>query len=191
MKTTLLTVSVVAVSATIGLLAATGIPMEEINSLQTGQVENNQSDQSNTLELGSTHEHALFWIVENSSEKDLTSNRFQFNSRYVHLENNKSRIVHKHAEGVTWKNFLDTINTTVNNTGDERVCLTVYGNESCSKGAAYLNGEKAESFDQEIEQGDNFLIILGTEKWKEEAAEYMLKELPQDYKLERSRGNRV
>ncbi len=195
MRTTLLTASVVAVSVTVGLLAATGLPMEEINSLQNSlqsdQTENNQSEQSRTLELGSAHEHALFWIVENGTEKDLTSQKFQLNSRYVHLENNKSQIVHKHAEGVTWRDYLNTINTTVNNTGENEVCFSVFGNRSCGEGGAYLNGKRLESFDQEIRQGDNFLIILGTEEWRQRAARYMQEQLPPNYKPEQSRGKRV
>ncbi|PSG99391.1 MAG: hypothetical protein BRC29_04700 [Nanohaloarchaea archaeon SW_7_43_1] len=139
-----------------------------------------------------THEHALFHVVINGSEKDFTDQKFQLNARSVHLENNRSAIVHKHRTGAEWKDFLETINTSYwrsNSTGN--LCLKIYRETNCGSGAVYLNGEEPDNLEREIFQGDNLLIIIGTENRTSVVDKYMKKQLPPDYKPASSRGNRV
>jgi hypothetical protein len=154
---------------------------------------NSDSEMDQMAEIGplnSAHEHASFYVVVNGSEKDFTDEKFQFNSRYVHLENNKSNIVHKHAEGLTWEMFFQTINLSAS-TEDEELCLEIYGNSSCGNGSVVLNGELNASMDQEISQGDSLLIILDTKNWRDISEEYMRKQLPEDYQPQDRRGRSI
>ena len=157
---------------------------------QEQQDQEGNTDGPDEYVLGSAHEHALFHVVINDTEKDFSSQRFQFNSRYVHLENNRSSIVHKHADGVRWSHFLSTINVSVNSTNQTSVCIEVYDNRSCGPGAVILNQEINSGLDREITQGDNLLLIIG-DNWREKAREYMEQELPEDYKPQRNYGRSV
>lgn len=174
-------VPVILVSALIGL--STGVFFNpEVVDIELPEVEASESDNRGRIgRLGSAHDHALFHVVINGSEKDFTDRKFQFNSRHVHLENNKSEIVHKHATGITWSMFFQTINLSTSTENDE-LCLEIYGNRSCGNGSVVLNGEFNASLDQEISQGDNLLIILDTKEWRDGSEEYMDKQLPEDYR---------
>lgn len=141
-------------------------------------------------QLGSAHDHASFHVVVNGSEKDFTDRKFQLNSRYVHLENNKSDIVHKHANGVTWNMFFQTVNLSTSTKKDE-FCLEIYNKSSCGDGSVVLNGQINASMDQEISQGDNLLIILDTKEWRDISEEYMKKQLPEDYRPQNRRGRNI
>lgn len=167
--------AVILVSIGIGLVASTGI-----------------SQPTETEASQETHEHALFHVVINGSERDFTDEKFQLNARDVHLENNKSDIVHKHRTGVQWSRFLETINTThwrSNSTGN--LCVSIYSETNCGQGAIYLNGQKVNDLDQEIFQGDNLLVVLETENQSQVAERYMKQQLPPEYKPRSVRGNRV
>lgn len=141
------------------------------------------------FEYGTAHEHAMFYIVVNGSEKDLTSERFQLQEDYVHLEGNRSNIVHKHAEGVEWKDFLETINTSIDS--GEEFCIELYAENHCGDGKAVLNGVEDPDLSREITQGDSFLVIVETENMSDKVDEYMKRQLPRVYKPSGSRGKRV
>lgn len=131
--------------------------------------------------LNSAHEHALFHVVVNGTEKDFTDQKFQLNSRYVHLENNRSDIVHKHAKGITWEMFFQTINLSTPTENGE-LCLDIYNSTNCGNGTVVLNGKVNASLNQEISQDDNLLIILDTKEWRSVSEEYMKTQLPEDYR---------
>ncbi|MFQ3275141.1 MAG: hypothetical protein ACI9SF_000283 [Candidatus Nanohaloarchaea archaeon] len=176
METYEIAATVILLSAGIGLLTSIGFSQPV-------------DDQTDTQE---THEHALFHVVINGSERDFTDQKFQLNSQAVHLENNKSDIVHKHRTGVQWSQFLDTINTTYwrsNSTGN--LCVSIYSETDCGSGAVYLNGEKTEDLNQEIFQGDSLLIVLNTENQTAVVNEYTRQQLPPEYKPPAVRGNRA
>ena len=179
METYELASSVILVSISIGLIASAG--------LSNG--ENGNPSDTNSEEV---HEHALFHVVINGSEVDFTDQRYQLNARDVHLENNRSDIVHKHESGVTWSRFLNTINTTYwrsNSTGN--LCVRTYETETCGDGAVYLNGEQVEDLDTEFRQDDHLLIVLDTANRTQVVEEYMKQQLPQEYKPLSQRGRRV
>jgi hypothetical protein len=179
METYELASSVILVSVSIGLIASAGIANGETESSSDGH-------------QGEVHEHALFHVVINGSEVDFTERKYQLNAGDVHLENNKSDIVHKHESGVTWSRFLNTINTTYwrsNSTGN--LCLSMYDTETCGDGAVYLNGEEVEDLDAEFRQDDHLLIVLDTENRTAVMQEYMKQQLPQEYKPQSQRGRRV
>ena len=151
-------------AATAGML---GMPVEDPAA---GDIQENQ--RSSELELGSAHEHALFYLNVNGSEKNFTQREYQLRSRYVHLENFKPHIVHKHSENVTWGMFLDTIDVNIS-----EECVKFKGREECGDLSVVLNGEEAE-LSEEIRQGDNLAILLDSRNLSEM---YMKKELPEEY----------
>ena len=130
------------------------------------------------LQEGETHEHALFYVEVNKTSLNLRADRFQLQDRDVHLENNRSRIVHKHAEGITWGNFLDTVNISVKEK-ENQTCIEMPENSYCGNTTVLLNGEK---FDREkqINQGDRLAIVQGTNS-KERAEAYMELTMPQEF----------
>lgn len=140
--------------------------------------------------LGSAHEHAMFHVVINDSEKNFTDRKFQLNSRYVHLENNKSNIVHKHAKGITWEMFFQTINMSTS-VEEGKQCLKIYSERNCGNGSVVLNGDFNASLDQEISQGDNLMVILDTKEWRDTVEEYMREHLPEKYRIYERKGRSV
>jgi hypothetical protein len=139
--------------------------------------------------IGSAHEHALFYVVINNTELSFLENRYQLATGYVHLENNNSHIVHKHAKGVTWNAFLQTVDTDINTT-ENGYCGSIKNQSYCGEGAVSLNGQLNGSLDKEISQGDKLVIVL-QENWKKVLEEYNSKQLPRAYKPEGRRGRRL
>lgn len=124
------------------------------------------------------HEHALFFIEINGTPKDLTAERFQLQDKDVHLENNRSHIVHKHAPGVTWGDFLETENISIQKV-ENQTCLQMPENRYCGNTTILLNG-KHFSENREINQGDNLAIVMGNHT-ERKAEAYMDLTLPEAY----------
>jgi hypothetical protein len=60
------------------------------------------------------HVHADFAVYVNDKRLDLTSDKYQSviedeKSNDVHLHDGNDRVIHRHAEGITFANFLQTI----------------------------------------------------------------------------------
>ncbi len=180
----LIPVAIIIVSAAAGFILATQPTMLE--GAKIGEVKN---DIRQAVEEPK-HKHALFHVVVNGSELSFTNKKFQLNSEYAHLENNESSIVHTHAKGVTWKNFLNTINTSIRKSNASEICLDIYEKTWCGTGKAVLNGEET-NLSAEIGQGDNFLVILNTENSAQITEEYMREQLPRQYKPEEKTGRRI
>jgi hypothetical protein len=157
------TAAVIATSLIMGLAA--GI------TLNSGIIEKK-------LEKDEVHGHALFFIEVNGTEIDLTEERFQIQDREVHLENNRSHIVHKHASGITWGQFLETVNISVNQRGDH-TCLKMPENRYCGNSTVLLNGEDFRP-GKEIQQGDKLAVIIGN-RTQQKAEAYMDLSLPEAY----------
>lgn len=176
--------TVLAASVLAGLLASPAFKAPGLQDLDLG--ETGDRGDGGEFVYGSTHEHALFYIVVNGSALDLTADRFQLNSRYVHLENNRSRIVHKHAEEVTWSYFLETVNVSIRNVSAGRYCVTVAGSRYCGRGEVTLNGAVFRP-GKEIQQGDNLVIALGRNASRT-AENYLEEELPGPYRRQEGRS---
>jgi len=144
---------IIVVAGLIGLSAGLVLNqgLLDIDSIVLDQSQSGQDSANRIGEVGSAHDHASFHVMINGTEKDFTDRKFQLNSRYVHLENNRSDIVHKHANGITWSMFFQTINLSTSIEND-RLCLEIYGNRSCGTGSLVLNGDFNPSLDQEISQ---------------------------------------
>ncbi|MFB6292151.1 MAG: hypothetical protein ABEI58_02030 [Candidatus Nanohaloarchaea archaeon] len=125
------------------------------------------------------HEHALFYTVVNGTELNFTAPAYQYNSPYVHLENGRSHIVHKHVENATWNQFLATINVSVVY-NSSRYCLKTINVTRCGNGTVILNDQKNPDLDQVIQQGDKLLIVI-QDNVSEVIDEYALKQLPPEY----------
>jgi hypothetical protein len=132
----------------------------------------------NKLTQDKVHKHALFFVNANGTDLDLTADRFQLQSKDVHLENNRSNIVHKHAKDVTWGDFLDTVNMTIERQQNQS-CLKMPQNQYCGNMTVMLNGEEFDR-DKEIEQGDKLAIVTGNNT-QQKAENYMEFTLPRAY----------
>jgi|AntRauMinimDraft_3_1070383.scaffolds.fasta_scaffold00159_6 hypothetical protein len=183
---------IIVVAGLIGLSAGLVLNqgLLDIDSIVLDQSQSGQDSANRIGEVGSAHDHASFHVMINGTEKDFTDRKFQLNSRYVHLENNRSDIVHKHANGITWSMFFQTINLSTSIEND-RLCLEIYGNRSCGTGSLVLNGDFNPSLDQEISQGDSLLIVLDTKEWRDISKEYMNEQLPENYRPKIHRGRSV
>lgn len=135
-------------------------------------------------ENGEVHDHALFYIVVNGTEKDFSGEEFQLQARDVHLENNESRIVHKHSSGVTWQRFLDTANISIEESNE--TCVDIQGNRTCGPGEVYSTS----SIDSEIGQGEKLVVAIGSSHG-EIVEEYRKHQLPREYKPASARGRRI
>ncbi|MFB6245067.1 MAG: hypothetical protein ABEJ03_01840 [Candidatus Nanohaloarchaea archaeon] len=147
------------------------------------QAENHSSEEK--FIFGSAHRHALFYVSINGSEMDFSSPRYQLAEDYVHLENNNSHVVHSHAKGVKWSDFLETLNMTVRKTN--KTCFTANNFSSCGKGTVWLNSVQSTDLNTEIKQGDKLIIAIG-ENHTEAVEDYRSYQLPDVFEPEARRG---
>lgn len=146
---------------------------------QLGSQEKNQKiPEIPGLELGSAHEHAQFFVNINGTEYNFTSEKFQLQSYYVHMENKKPHIVHKHSENVTWRFFLETMDFNITD-GEKQDCIEFPRTRSCGNLSVILNGDKIKNLNHEIHQGANLALIMPPSRNISE--EYMGRNLPRDY----------
>jgi hypothetical protein len=140
--------------------------------------------ENQSFELGSAHQHAQFFVNLNGSEYNFSKKKFQLQSYYVHMENYRPYIVHKHSENVTWSYFVRTMDIALNHS-KERTCISIMDNRTCGDGSIELNGEEVFSLDREIQQGDNLAIIIPeSENLSERYAE---EELPEPFQPDTGR----
>lgn len=144
------------------------------------------SGPEDNLKAGTAHAHALFFVEVNGSELNLSTREYQLQSPYVHLENGRSHTVHKHAENVTWRYFLNTIDISLEQSGSE-TCLKTIDTETCGNLTVSLNGNTDTVLEKEIQQGDNLAIVL--EGPENATRKYMEKKL--DTEFRRSNGNMI
>lgn len=157
------TITVIASALAMGLIAGL--------TVNTNIIENNFSDEE--------HQHALLFIEVNGTQIDLTKEKYQLQSGEVHLENNRTNIVHKHRDGVTWENFFKTIDIGVNQSR-EQSCLKLDQKRQCGNMTVLLNGEEYDR-EREIQQGDKLAIVIG-ENNERRAKAFMGFELPQQFR---------
>lgn len=144
--------------------------------------------EENPVQRQAEHEHALFYVVVDGEEMSFLGEEFQLNRRGVHLEGNRSDIVHKHYSGVTWQTFMDSINVSAS-FNDSEVCLDAKNVSRCDSGNFSLNGEPAD-LTKEIQQGDKLVIVLG-EEHEAIVEEYLEKEVPRVYQDPGTYGRRI
>ena len=132
-----------------------------------------------SLQQEETHEHAMFFMEVNKTPLNLRADRFQLQARDAHLEGNRSRIVHKHAERVTWGMFLESVNISINDT-QSQTCIQMPRQEFCGNTTVLLNGEEFER-EKVIQQGDKLAVVQGTNP-EERAEAFMELGMPTEYR---------
>lgn len=157
-------------TATAGFL---GAPLDDFTS--DGHSHDHSDNPESQLELGSAHEHALFYLNVDGEEINFTQQEYQVRSDYVHMENFKPHIVHKHSENVTWRMFLSTMDISFNAS-----CVNFKDRSECGNLSVVLNEEEG-GINSEIQQGDNFALLLNSSELSES---YMNKQLPEAYTKE-------
>lgn len=174
MESELLTGLMSILTATAGFL---GAPLDQ------GSHDNHQHNHMNSgdhldqdFEFGTAHEHAQFFLNVDGEEINFTQRKYQLQSKYVHLENFKPHIVHKHSQNVTWSHFLGTIDVEISR-GENESCINFKGQRECGNLSTVLNGEES-NLSEEIQQGDNLAILLDADNMTEE---YMSEEIPEAY----------
>jgi hypothetical protein len=132
---------------------------EDIESFTGDERREITEPENYSFTLGSDHDHAQFYVNLNGSEYNFSRRKFQLRSAFVHMENYRPHIVHKHSENVTWRYFLQTMDIALNHS-ENRTCISITGDRTCGDGSVVLNGEHVFSLDREIEQGDNLAIVI-------------------------------
>ncbi len=114
--------------------------------------------------VGSTHEHVDFKIYIEGKAIDFSQPKYQVVAQYVHVEGGVGTLVHKHATGVTFGDFLKTVNMDI----DEKCFKSDNGKKYCSDEIRnlkfYLNGKKSDLYGKyELHDLDKILISYGNE----------------------------
>jgi len=130
----------------------------------------------NLSHTDNVHVHADFLMILDSEKIDLTQDKYQSTVGDVkhpdlHLHDNQGNIIHRHAEGVTFGDFLHSINFSL----IEECLTTDTGREYCADEdsilALYVNGDKYTPIDSYvINDADQTLLYYGendTEKISE------------------------
>ncbi|MBI3412967.1 MAG: C2H2-type zinc finger protein [Candidatus Aenigmarchaeota archaeon] len=114
--------------------------------------------------VGSTHEHVDFKIYIEGKPIDFSQQKYQVAAQYVHVEGGVGGVVHKHATGVTFRDFLKTVNMDM-----ESKCFKSDNNKNyCDENGEtlkfYLNGKLNDKFESyELRDLDKVLISYGNE----------------------------
>jgi hypothetical protein len=110
------------------------------------------------------HVHADFLIMVNDTRIDLTDTKYhssvsQILHKNVHLHDGEDNVVHRHADGITFAEFLDSLGFTLTDT-----CLTNDTKQAwCANEttilALYVNGEKVPSITTYISQEEDQILL--------------------------------
>ncbi len=114
------------------------------------------------------HVHADFLIVINDTVVDLTGTKYQSSAerilhKNVHLHDGEGNVVHRHAEGITFAEFLSSLGYTVT----DRCITNDMGETTCSQEESalvlFVNGEPHPNMLTYIpEEEDRILLYYGS-----------------------------
>jgi hypothetical protein len=124
-----------------------------------------QPNQSNNYgPVGSAHEHAAFLVKLDGVPIDFSQSKYQVKSRLVHVENNDGTTLHRHATGVPFIEFLDSVDMDIRNgcfIGDDR---REYCDTADKKLRYFVNGTETGSISDYVpNENDRILVIYGDE----------------------------
>lgn len=154
---------IIMVSAGIGLAGSTVLSQPAQNTENV----NNQSTQ-----------YALFNVVVNGSELNISDTEPVETAGF---EENYSNVVYA-SEDTSWSELIQSMNVEYwrsNSTGN--LCLRFRQRTDCAKGGIYLNGERQETIEKRINQGDTLLIELGNTNQTMLEQKYINQELPEEF----------
>ncbi|MBI5398249.1 hypothetical protein HZB03_02185 [Candidatus Woesearchaeota archaeon] len=120
-------------------------------------------------ELGSTHEHIVFMLVVDGKTIDFSGEKYQERSPFVHVEDGIGDVIHKHATGVTFRQFLGTLGITVHDgclvldTGKKHCATSSKSSKQSSKTLRFfVNEQPVGDFGMyELKGGDSVLLVYG------------------------------
>ncbi|MGD1834584.1 MAG: hypothetical protein ACPKPY_14375 [Nitrososphaeraceae archaeon] len=116
--------------------------------------------------LGSAHEHAAFLVKLDGTNIDFSQPKYQLQSDFIHVEDSVGKTLHRHANGVTFNDFLQTVNMDID---VENNCFvsddgTQYCSTSDKKLRTFLNGNETNLVsDRVITDNDRILVLYGNE----------------------------
>jgi hypothetical protein len=120
-----------------------------------------------TSDSSEVHVHSDFAIILNDKKISLTDKKYQSSTeqllhKHVHLHDGDDKVVHRHAEGITFKEFLQSLGYTLTNE-----CLTDnVGKKFCTDQqnvlTLYVNKHPKTVLTEYIPQeGDQILLYFG------------------------------
>ncbi|MBI4177268.1 MAG: C2H2-type zinc finger protein [Candidatus Aenigmarchaeota archaeon] len=143
--------------------------------------------------VGSTHEHVDFKVYIEGVPVDFAMPKYQLKAQYAHVEGGVGGVIHKHATGVTFRDFLKTVNIDIG-----KQCVRMDdGNNYCNEGGKtlkfYLNGKLSDKIETyELHDLDKALVSYGNETAEQVEGQLSTitdlariesnKELPSDHK---------
>lgn len=120
--------------------------------------------------VGSAHEHAGFMINVNGTPIDFSQERYQVQSRLIHVEGGDGFTLHRHTDRVPFGEFLASVGM-----GIEDGCFSISGagqaQEFCSNGEenlrVFINRTEltppSSITDYIVEDGDRILVTYGSQ----------------------------
>ena len=114
--------------------------------------------------LGRVHEHADIKIYVNAQAIDFSQLKYQIRDKYVHFEDGRRDIVHKHATGVTIGYLLSTLSFSFDNN-----CLVLDTSQKVCDAdnkrlRVYVNRKQIENYkDYKFMDLDKILITYGNQ----------------------------
>ncbi|MEM2140348.1 MAG: hypothetical protein QXJ74_00415 [Nitrososphaera sp.] len=114
--------------------------------------------------LGSAHEHAVFAVILDGQKIDFSQDKYQVKSRFIHVENNDGTTIHRHAVGVPFEFFLESVGMGIQ--GD--CFVRDDGQQFCDDGGKqlrfFVNGEEVDLLaNYVVEDEDRVLVIYGNQ----------------------------
>lgn len=124
------------------------------------------------------HVHADFLIYVNDQKVELTSEKYQSSTKQilhknVHLHDGDDSVVHRHAEGITFAEFLSSVGFTLTNE-----CLTkdtgeIFCADTEKVLALYVNKEPVSDIASYIPQEEDQVLLYYGTKDNQKLSEYL------------------
>jgi len=121
--------------------------------------------------LVAEHEHAVFAVILDGQKIDFSQTKYQVEttrSPLIHMEGGDGTTLHRHVQGVTFGQFLDTVNMGI----QDGCFVRDDGAEFCDDGSKqlkfFINSEQVDSItDYVLQEDDRFLVIYGDQTEEE------------------------
>jgi hypothetical protein len=124
----------------------------------------NPPEPPNPYVFDSAHEHAVFAVILDGQKIDFSQRQYQVQSQFIHVEGGDGTTLHRHAEGVSFSFFLNSVGMRI----QDDCFVRDDGVQFCSNGSNqlrfFINGDEVDSIsDYVLEEEDRFLVIYGNQ----------------------------
>lgn len=112
------------------------------------------------------HVHADFLMVIDGHIIDLTQDKYQSTEddvkhKSIHLHDNQGNVIHRHADGVTFGEFMDSIGMGIS---EDNTCLTLdtgetYCTDAINTLTLFVNNEQHTNIRDWVEQDDDAALL--------------------------------